>query len=186
MRLCVRAFFVLACLLAVHSTASAQAVLAGAVRDTSGAVLPGVSVEAASPALIEKVRTTVTDSAGRYRIEDLRPGTYSVTFTLAGFATVKRDGVEVSGGGSVISINIDMRVGGVQETVTVSGDTPVVDVQSSTRKQMVLDDAVVEALPASRGYGNLLSAVPGIQNNSLDNGSNPTMVFFTAHGGRGN
>ena len=92
---------------------------------------------------------------------ELRPGTYDLSFTLGGFATVRRDGVEVSGGGAVISINIDMRVGGLQETVTVSGDTPVVDVQSSTRKQMVLDDAVVEALPASRGYGNLLSAVPG-------------------------
>ena len=78
---------------------------------------------------------------------------------LTGFAIVKREGVEVSGGGAVISMNIDMRVGGLQETVTVSGDTPVVDVQSSTRKQTVLDDAVVEALPASRGYGNLLSAV---------------------------
>src|SRR5215203_687827 len=97
MRVCVRTCLVVACLLAVHSTAWAQAIIAGIVKDSSGAVLPGVSVEAASPALIEKVRNTVTDSAGRYRIEDLRPGTYSVTFTLAGFATVKRDGLIVSG-----------------------------------------------------------------------------------------
>jgi hypothetical protein len=88
---------VLACLLAVQSTAWAQATVAGLVKDTSGAVLPGVTVEAASPALIEKVRTTSTDGSGRYRIEDLRPGTYSVTFTLPGFATVKRDGLIVSG-----------------------------------------------------------------------------------------
>ncbi len=181
-----RALFVAACVLLLPLSAHAQSTIAGVVRDATGAVLPGVTVEASSPVLIEKLRTAVTDNTGQYRLAELRPGTYSLAFTLTGFATVKRDGVEVSGGGSVISINIDMRVGGVQETVTVSGDTPVVDVQSSTRKQMVLDDAVVEALPASRGYGNLLSAVPGIQNNSLDNGSNPTMVFFTAHGGRGN
>src|SRR5690349_20426992 len=81
MRVCVRVFFVLACLFAVQSTAWAQATIAGSVKDSSGAVLPGVTVEAASPALIEKVRTTTTDGAGRYRIEDLRPGTYSVTFT---------------------------------------------------------------------------------------------------------
>src|SRR5678815_2461267 len=85
MRVCVRVFLVLACLVAVQSTAWAQATIAGSVKDSSGAVLPGVTVEAASPALIEKVRTTTTDGAGRYRIEDLRPGTYSVTFTLPGF-----------------------------------------------------------------------------------------------------
>ena len=144
-------------------SARAQSTIAGVVRDATGAVLPGVTVEASSPVLIEKVRNAVTDGSGQYRLAELRPGTYDLSFTLGGFATVRRDGVEVSGGGAVISINIDMRVGGLQETVTVSGDTPVVDVQSSTRKQMVLDDAVVEALPASRGYGNLLSAVPGFR-----------------------
>src|SRR5688572_25119872 len=127
MRVCVRTCLVLACLVTVQSTAWAQATIAGAVKDSSGAVLPGVTVEAASPALIEKVRTTTTDGAGRYRIEDLRPGTYSVTFTLPGFATVKRDGLIVSGTG-VITVDSDLRVGGVQETVTVTGETPVVDV----------------------------------------------------------
>src|SRR5215510_8952476 len=92
MRVCVRTLLVLACLIAAQSTAWAQATIAGAVKDSSGAVLPGVTVEASSPALIEKVRQTVSDGAGRYRIEDLRPGTYVVTFTLPGFATVKRDG----------------------------------------------------------------------------------------------
>ena len=167
------------------SAALAQSSIAGVVRDASGAVLPGVTVEAASPALIEKVRTAVTDGTGQYRLENLRPGTYTLTFSLTGFSQVKRENVEVSGG-AILSINADMRVGGVQETITVSGETPVVDVQTSTKKQTVLDDSVIEALPSSRGYGNLLSAVPGIQNNSLDNGTNPTMTFFTAHGGRGN
>ena len=91
MRVCVRTCLVLACLFAAQS-AWAQATIAGAVKDSSGAVLPGVTVEAASPALIEKVRTTTTDGAGRYRIEDLRPGTYVVTFTLPGFVTMRRDG----------------------------------------------------------------------------------------------
>src|SRR6187200_2545177 len=104
MRVCVRTCFVLACLLAVQSTAWAQATIAGAVKDSSGAVLPGVTVEAASPALIEKVRTTTTDGAGRYRIEDLRPGTYTVTYSLPGFVTIKRDNVIVSGT-AVIGIN---------------------------------------------------------------------------------
>jgi hypothetical protein len=180
------ALLVAACLFFVPFSAAAQSSIAGVVRDPSGAVLPGVSIEATSPVLIEKVRTAVTDGSGQYRLAELTPGTYTVAFTLSGFATVRREGVEVSGGGAVISINIDMRVGGLQETITVSGETPVVDVQVSTRKQTVLDDAVISALPASRGYGNLLTAVPGVQNNSLDNGANPTMVFFTAHGGRGN
>jgi hypothetical protein len=79
-----------------------------------------------------------------------------------------------------------MRVGGLQETITVVGETPVVDVQTSTKKQTVLDDSIVEALPATRGYGNLLTVVPGIQTTGLDNGTNPGMRFFTAHGGRGN
>ena len=127
MRVCVRTFLVLACLLAVQSTAWAQATIAGLVKDASGAVLPGVTVEAASPALIEKVRTTVTDGTGRYRIENLQPGTYAVTFTLPGFVNLRRDGVLVGGTG-VIAIDGELRVGGVQETVTVTGETPVVDI----------------------------------------------------------
>ncbi|HEY6508429.1 MAG TPA: carboxypeptidase-like regulatory domain-containing protein, partial [Vicinamibacterales bacterium] len=177
--------FIIACLV-VPTVAEAQSSLAGVVRDASGAVLPGVTVEAASPVLIEKVRTAVTDGGGQYRLTDLFPGSYTLTFSLAGFASVKREGVEVSGSGATITINADLRVGGLQETVNVTGETPVVDVQSSTRRQTVLDDAVVTALPASRGYGNLLATVPGIQQTGLDSGANPVMSFFTAHGGRGN
>ena len=183
MRLCVRAFLVLACLFAVQSTASAQAILAGAVRDSSGAVLPGVTVEAASPALIEKVRTTVTDNAGRYRIEDLRPGTYSVTFTLAGFATVKRDGVIVSGS-AVIGIDADLRVGGVQETITVTGETPVVDVQS-TKREITLDNETLRSLPSVRSYSYLLTTVPGLQTNNNNVNTGPVFAIFPIHGGRG-
>src|SRR5262245_10615639 len=112
----------LAAVVLLPSLAHAQT-LAGTVRDASAAVLPGVTVEAASPVLIEKVRTTVTDGTGQYRILDLTPGVYKLTFTLPGFTTVVREGVEVSGA-QIITINTDMRVGGVQETITVTGETP--------------------------------------------------------------
>jgi hypothetical protein len=169
----------------IPALASAQSIT-GTVRDSSGAVLPGVSVEAASPALIEKVRTAVSDSTGQYRIENLTPGTYKITYALPGFVTVEREGVEITTGVTV-SLNVDLRLGGVQETITVSGETPVVDVQNSTRVQRVLSDEVLAALPASRGYGNLLTTVSGIQANGTQNGGvNPGMIFFTSRGGRSN
>jgi carboxypeptidase family protein len=174
-----------ACLAVMSGSAFAQSTLAGVVKDSSGGVLPGVSVEAASPVLLEKTRTAVTDGSGQYRIPDLPPGTYEVTFTLTGFSTVKREAVEVTGAG-VVSINADLRVGAVAETVTVTGETPVVDVQTSTKKQVVLSNAVIEAIPTSRGYGNLLAAVPGIQATGLDVSSAVSTNFFTARGGRGN
>ena len=154
--------FVLSWLMILPASAYAQSALAGVVKDTSGAVLPGVTVEASSPVLIEKSRTAITDGTGQYRIPDLTPGTYIVTFTLSGFASVKREGVEVAGAG-VTTINADLRVGQVSETITVTGETPVVDVQTSTRRQVVLPTAVISALPVSRGYGNLLATVPGIR-----------------------
>jgi hypothetical protein len=176
--------FVLAmlCLMSVPAVANAQS-LAGIVRDTSGAVLPGVTVEAASPALIEKVRTVVTDSAGQYQIIDLRPGAYALTFTLPGFSTVKREALEVTGGG-VTTVNVELRVGAVEETITVTGESPVVDVQTSTSRELVLSSETVQALPASRGYGNYLAAIPGIQGTALSTSATPTNPTFTARGGR--
>ncbi|MGH6693531.1 MAG: carboxypeptidase regulatory-like domain-containing protein, partial [Gammaproteobacteria bacterium] len=159
--------------------------LTGTVRDVSGAVLPGVTVEASSPVLIEKVRTAATDSTGQYRIENLPPGTYSVTYSLQGFVTVKRDGVELSGSG-VLTVNTDLRVGGIQETITVTGESPTVDTQTSTRRQITLSSDVIQSIPASRGYGNLLATIPGIQATGLDVGSGVSTNFFTARGGRGN
>src|SRR5262245_65590233 len=97
--------------------------IVGVVRDVSGAVLPGVTVEAASPVLIEKVRTTVTDGEGRYQIAELRPGTYSVTFTLTGFSSVRREGVELTTGFTA-NVNADMRPGSLEETITVSAASP--------------------------------------------------------------
>ena len=113
-------FLVIAALLLLSTPASAQPAVAGIVKDASGAILPGVSVEAASPALIEKSRTVVTDGTGQYRIVDLKPGKYTITFTLTGFSTVKREEIELTGAG-VTTINADLRVGSVEETITVSG-----------------------------------------------------------------
>ena len=163
--------------------AHAQATLAGVVRDSSGAVLPGVTVEATSPALIERTRSTVTDGSGQYQLVDLRPGTYAMKFSLAGFTTVEREAVQVTGSG-VISINADMRVSALQETITVTGESPAVDVQTSTRRQQVLDNEVVQALPASRGYGNYLAAVPGIQATFANSSAQPSTNFFSSRGGR--
>src|SRR5256886_6386866 len=125
--------------LLLPSTAYPQAAITGVVKDASGAVLPGVTVEVASPVLIERVRSVVTDDTGQYRIVDLRPGTYSVTFTLPGFSTVKREGIEITGT-FVATVNADLKVGALEETITVTGETPVVDVQSVKVQQTVSND----------------------------------------------
>src|ERR1700709_1856581 len=117
MRVLSRAVFVVSCLLMIPASTFAQAAITGTVKEASGAVLPGVMVEAASPALIEKVRTAVTDNSGQFRVVDLRPGIYSVSFTLTGFSTVKREGVELTGSFTA-AINAEMRVGNLQETIT--------------------------------------------------------------------
>ena len=160
MRVCSRVALLFAVGLLIPRLLFAQASLAGVVKDTSGAVLPGVTVEAASPALIEKTRAAVTDSSGQYRIENLRPGTYSVSFTLVGFSTTKREGVELT---SFIttSLNTEMRVGAVEETVTVTGETPVVDVQNASR-QVVLSKDTLNSIPTAGTYNALVVLVPGL------------------------
>jgi hypothetical protein len=140
--------------------ALAQASITGVVRDTSGAILPGVTIEASSPALIEKVRSATTDGSGQYRIENLRPGVYTVVFTLGGFATVRREGIELTGSFTA-TVNADMRVGAVEETVTVTGEAPVVDVQNTTQ-QRVFDQEVVDALPTGRLPSSLAVLIPGM------------------------
>src|SRR2546425_9842413 len=114
-----RSFGVLLILLLLPAAAHAQGAITGVVKDTAGAVLPGVTVEAASPVLIEKVRSVVSDNTGQYRIVNLLPGTYSVTFTLPGFSTVKREGIELTGA-FVATVNGDLKVGTLEETITVT------------------------------------------------------------------
>jgi len=183
MRVLQTAIGLLALVCLAPATAWAQTTLAGAVRDNTGAVLPGVTVEAASPALIEKVRTATTDGAGRYRIENLQPGTYTVTFSLAGFATVRRENQIVSGSG-VITADAELRVGGVQETITVTGETPVVDVQS-TKREVTIDNETMRALPSVRSYSYLLNTVPGVTSNNNNVNTGPVFAIFPVHGGRG-
>src|SRR5215207_10007334 len=137
MRTVLRVLFVVVSLVAIPASARAQGAITGVVKDASGAVLPGVTVEASSPALIEKVRSVVSDDTGQYRIVDLRPGAYTVTFELPGFSTVRRDGIELSGD-FVATVNADLRVGRLEETITVSGESPIVDVQSA-RVQSIID-----------------------------------------------
>src|SRR5262249_44962501 len=126
----IRLFVGLVAVVLLPAAAYAQASIAGVVRDTSGAVLPGVTVEASSPVLIEKVRTATSDGSGQYRVENLRPGIYTVKFTLVGFSTVSREGVELSGSATT-SVNADLKVGSVAETVTVTGESPVIDLRSA-------------------------------------------------------
>jgi hypothetical protein len=150
-------------------------------------VLPGVTVEAASDALIEKTRSGVTDSSGQYRIEDLRPGSYVVTFTLAGFSTVRREGIELTGSLAAL-VNAEMRVGQLQETITVQGETPIVDVVNA-KQQSVLDNEVIAAIPTARLYHSLVTLVPGVSlSGSQDVGglAGPLTVTFTMRGGPGN
>jgi hypothetical protein len=155
--------------------------ITGTVKDASGAVLPGVTMEVSSPALTEKTRTAVTDGSGQYRIIDLPPGTYTLSATLPGFNTVQRTGLELSGN-VVITIPVELKVGALQETITVTGETPVVDVQN-TRREVVVNQEVIAAIPATRTVGSLLNATPGItvDNNGLN--ATPTMTFFSARGG---
>ena len=169
----------------IPSAVFAQASVTGTVKDTSGAVLPGVTVEAASPVLIEKTRAAVTDGNGRYQIVDLRPGSYIVTFSLSGFNTIKRDGVTLSGS-TATNIDVEMRVGSLQETITVTGETPVVDIRSTTQ-QRVLNAEVIDALPSARNYFGLARMMPNTTGGGNDVGGSLVQDVgqsVTVHGSR--
>jgi hypothetical protein len=164
-----------------------QATITGVVKDASGAVLPGVTVEASSEVLIEKVRTAVTDGTGQYRIVDLRPGTYAVTFALPGFSTVKREGIELTGT-FVASVNAELKVGQVTETITVSGETPIVDVQS-VRRQNTLTNELLTTVPNARSWAAIAVLFQGITiqaGTSADVQVTPQMTVFGGAGGRTN
>jgi carboxypeptidase family protein len=177
----VNVFALLFTSLAAAQGALERGTVTGTVRDASGAVLPGVTVEAASPALIEKVRTAVTDSAGVYRIVNLDPGVYTLTFSLEGFSQVKRENIELRGSATQ-TIPIDMRVGSITETVVVSGESPIVDVQS-TRREAVVDGDVISVLPGTRSTGSLITMVPGVETFGAALNPSPGLVFFFSRGG---
>src|SRR5215471_10406187 len=167
MRVLTKGVVVLA-LLFLPASAFAQASISGTVKDASGGILPGVTIEAASDVLIEKTRTATTDGNGRYQLVDLRPGKYTVTFQLGGFGTVKRDGVELSGTSNTV-VDADLKVGAVAETITVTGEAPLVDV-SSTKRESVLDHDTVQNLPSSRQYFTLARMIPGTTGGGTDVG----------------
>jgi hypothetical protein len=180
---------VLAVLMPWTAAAQSGASVSGVVKDASGAVLPGVTVEAASPVLIEKVRTAVTDGTGQYRITELLPGTYTVTFTLTGFNTVKREGIELNGSFAA-TVNVDLKVGNVSETITVSGEAPLVDVQSTT-KQTVITHQELDALPTGKNMFNVGVLIPGITlstgglaNQDVGGALGPNTLALAIHGGK--
>ena len=164
--------------------AFAQAAIAGTARDSSGAPMRGVLVEASSPALIEKGRTAVTDSAGQYRIEDLRPGTYAVTFSLAGWSPSTHVGVELTGA-LTATVNAELVVGSLTETINVAGEIPVVDVHSA-RREVTLTGDVVRSIPTVRSYNALLVLVPGVTTSTNDTVTGTATTSFPVHGGRTN
>jgi hypothetical protein len=166
--------------------AQAGSGLAGVVTDATGGVLPGVTVEASSPALIEKIRSVVTDSQGEYKIINLRPGTYSLTFTLVGFGTVKREGIELTSNFTA-TVNAELRPGTLEETVNVTGASPLVDVQN-VLQQRVLQRQVLESLPTGRGINAYAEATPGIAVattfQDVGGNQNENWVALALHGSR--
>jgi hypothetical protein len=185
-RLVVVVVFVVMFLPTLASAQAESGNIAGVVRDASGAVLPGVTVEAASPALIEKIRVVVSDAQGLYRIVDLRPGTYTVTFTLPGFNTFRREGIELTTTFTA-TVNADMTVGSVEETITVTGTAPVVDVQN-VGQQTTLTRETLEAIPTSQRPSQLVSLILGATTDAANfhdvGGVGTDRGFFGVHGQR--
>jgi hypothetical protein len=183
------------CVLFIASSVAAQGAssgIAGVVRDTSGAVMPGVTVEASSPALIEKVRVVVSDDQGQYKFVALVPGVYTVTFTLPGFRTMKREGVELQVNFTA-TINAELAPGQIEETITVAGASPTVDVQN-TAVRNVLSAEVLDTVPTSKGvtsYAALTVGVTALSNSPATTGAQPqdvggssgdVMMHMTYHG----
>ena len=172
-------------LLLLPAAASAQSSITGVVRDTSGAVLPGVTVEASGPALIEGSRTAVTDNQGAYRIVDLRPGVYTVSFTLSGFSTLKREGLDLPAEFTA-TVNGELTVGALEETVTVSGEAPTVDLRSS-RAQVQFAQETLQSLPGTGRLATLSAIIPGATlRRENDRGvgglSDRTQTAYSVHG----
>lgn len=166
------------------SIALAQSAISGLVRDSSGAVMPGVTVEAASPVLIEKVRSVVSDEQGRYTIVDLRPGTYTVSFTLTGFNTFKQEGLELPANFTA-TVNAEMRVGALEESVTVTGAAPLVDVQN-TQRTFQISREQLDSIPTARNYAGTAALLPGIRMTNTDVGGNQQIeqIYMITHGSR--
>ena len=177
-----KVFLALAWATLMPAAAFAQASISGVVKDASGAVLPGVTVEASSPVLIEKVRSVVTDGSGQFQIVDLRPGTYTVTFTLAGFNAVRREGLELIGSFAA-TVNSEMKVGAITETITVTGDSPVVDIQTVTQ-QRVMGKEILDTIPTGRTHFTAATLIPGVSGTrDVGGANNLALTSMSIHGG---
>ncbi len=187
-----RVTLTLGLLLGLPLAVFAQGAIGGTVKDSTGAVLPGVTVEASSDALIERTRTATTDAAGQYQIVNLRPGTYVVTFTLAGFNSLKREGLILTGS-VTLPVSVELSVGAVEETLTVSGASPVIDIQN-TRQQAVLTREVLDVIPRARNAQNTGMLLPGMVADGSANGvthdvggsSGENQVVLSIHGSQNN
>ena len=178
----------LAALILLPALVYAQPSIVGTVRDASGAAVAGVTIRASSPSLIEKVRSASTDEDGRYVIVDLRPGIFTVTFGLAGFNTISREGIELSGS-LVATVDAELTVGDVTETMVVSGDAPIIDARS-VRQQTTMTADIVSSVPTGRSLVNLGALIPGMNvwspRGQADVGgtNNLQNMFMAIHGGR--
>jgi hypothetical protein len=172
--------------LATTGAALAQSAIAGVVKDASGAVLPGVTVEASSPALIEGTRIAVTDGTGQYRIEDLRPGIYAVVFTLTGFRTVRREGITLPTSFTA-TVNADLAVGALEEALTVTGEAPLVDTRGSV-SQTVMNREVRDTIPTGRDPFVVGQLIAGVTTQTPDVGGTQIMQQPTlqVHGSSNN
>jgi hypothetical protein len=171
-----------ALVLMLPAAAHAQSAIAGVVKDPSGAVLPGVTIEIASDVLIERTRSAVTDADGQYKIIDLRPGTYVMTFSLEGFQSLRREGLELPAN-FTSTVNVELHVGSLEETVTVSGQSPIVDVQGTAKSQS-LPRQVLDAVPTGRTLQSFAGIVPGIVMSAPDVGGSRSMqqTTMSSHG----
>jgi len=170
-------------LLALPMAARAQSTIAGTVKDTSGGVLPGVTVEVSSPALIEGTKSAITDGGGAYRIVDLRPGIYTVKFSLTGFATVERSAFQLLSDFNA-RIDAEMKVGSLTETITVTGAAPIVDVQSAARVA-VLDREAIDNVPTSKTIQGLGQLILGVSLSAPDVGgtAGAMQTYMSLRGG---
>ena len=173
---------VLACVFCTGTAWAQQASgIAGLVSDETGGVLPGVTVEAASPALIEQVRTAVTDGDGRYNVVQLRPGEYTVTFSLPGFSVVRREGITLTAGFTA-AVNVELQVGSIEETITVTGQSPLVDVQN-VRIQQTISDELLSVLPSgTKNFQGIARLVPGMSGGLTSGGATGVYSSNSVHG----
>jgi hypothetical protein len=177
-----RALAIAVSIVAIPTAVLAQAAITGTVLDSSGAAVPGVIIEARSPELIEKVRTTVSDEGGRYRIENLRPGIYSVRFARAGLMEVEHDGIELTGSFTA-TVDATLEIGPLADTITVTAETSPLDVHGAKR-ELTLSGELVRAIPTARSYNALLVLIPGVLTSTNDAVTGTATTSFPIHGGR--